>query len=262
MARHKKNTHRENIAESSSTYQNHSLLEKLIPRNESQKKYIEAIEKYPVVFGIGQAGVGKTFVAAYMAAQALQNRKVEKIVLTRPVIEAGEKLGFLPGDMKAKVHPYFLPLYDALNSFFGKARVETMIESGVIEICPLAYLRGRDIKKAFIILDEAQNTTPTQLKLILTRLGHGSQIVVDGDLRQSDLPYGRVNGLEKACEIFKDSQYIRFVEFLDSDVVRSEAVSHILQQYHEYDSAMLAYYESEEIDLQGSKYERKYKNIT
>lgn len=214
-------------------YQN-KLLYTLSPKNLHQEEYLKLIDEYPVVFAVGPAGSGKSKCAVYKAAEALQSRKIQKIILSRPILESGEKIGHLPGTLMEKVHPYMSPLYEALYEVFGKARTELLMESGTIEVCPLAYLRGKNFENAFVILDEAQNTTCSQMKLILTRLCEGSKIVVNGDLEQSDLPRYVRSGLQDAYETFEDSEYIQFIEFDLNDVVRSKVVHHILQQYQSY----------------------------
>ncbi|MCF6408530.1 PhoH family protein [Pseudalkalibacillus salsuginis] len=196
-----------------------------------QRHYINAIKKNDLVFGIGPAGTGKTYLAVVMAVKALKEGKVKRIILTRPAVEAGESLGFLPGDLKEKVDPYLRPLYDALHDLFGVEHTERLIERGTIEIAPLAYMRGRTLDEAFVILDEAQNTTPEQMKMFLTRLGFGSKMIITGDITQIDLPRGKESGLRRAQKIFKDIQGIRIIHMQQSDVVRHPLVQKIINAY-------------------------------
>ncbi|MEG2254346.1 MAG: PhoH family protein [Vagococcus sp.] len=200
-------------------------------KNTGQKTYVEAIKKNDVVFGIGPAGTGKTFLAVCLAVAALKNGEVEKIILTRPAVEAGESLGFLPGDLQEKVNPYLRPIYDALYTILGMDHTNRLMERGVIEIAPLAYMRGRTLEEAFVILDEAQNTTKSQMKMFLTRLGNRSKMVINGDRSQIDLPKGVESGLVHAENILKDIQKIKFVEFSVSDVVRHPVVADIIKAY-------------------------------
>ena len=196
-----------------------------------QKEYISAIRGKDLVFGIGPAGTGKTYLAVVMAVAALKNGHVKRIILTRPAVEAGESLGFLPGDLKEKVDPYLRPLYDALHDILGLEQTTRLIERGTIEIAPLAYMRGRTLDDAFVILDEAQNTTQAQMKMFLTRLGFGSKIVVTGDTSQIDLPRGVQSGLRAAERILKDVSGIRFIHLDQTDVVRHPLVAKIIQAY-------------------------------
>lgn len=196
-----------------------------------QKKYIDSIKKNTVVFGIGPAGTGKTYLAVAMAVSAYKNKEVEKIILTRPAVEAGERLGFLPGDLQSKVDPYLRPLYDALQEMFGMETYQKLIERGVIEIAPLAYMRGRTLSDAFIILDEAQNTTKEQMKMFLTRMGDGSKMVITGDVTQIDLPEGKTSGLKHSVSILKDIDGIGIVELTHKDVVRHSLVMQIIKAY-------------------------------
>ena len=196
-----------------------------------QKKYIEAIEKNPIVFGIGPAGTGKTYLAVAMAVQAFKNKEVNRIILTRPAVEAGEKLGFLPGDMQEKVDPYLRPLYDALGDMLGGESFHKNVERGLIEVAPLAYMRGRTLDDAFIILDEAQNTTPEQMKMFLTRMGFSSKIVVTGDITQIDLPSDKKSGLKDAETVLKNVEGVEFMHLSDKDVVRHVLVQRIIQAY-------------------------------
>jgi phosphate starvation-inducible PhoH-like protein len=196
-----------------------------------QRNYVYAIRKNDLVFGIGPAGTGKTYLAVVMAVNALKNGQVNKIILTRPAVEAGESLGFLPGDLKEKVDPYLRPLYDALHDILGAEHTQRLIERGTIEIAPLAYMRGRTLDDAFVILDEAQNTTHAQMKMFLTRLGFGSKMVITGDQTQVDLPRGVKSGLIVAEEVLKDIKGISFIFLEQSDVVRHPLVGRIIQAY-------------------------------
>lgn len=196
-----------------------------------QSDYIRAIRTNDLVFGIGPAGTGKTYLAVVMAVSALKNGHVKRIILTRPAVEAGESLGFLPGDLKEKVDPYLRPLYDALHDILGNEHTERMIERGTIEIAPLAYMRGRTLDDAFVILDEAQNTTHAQMKMFLTRLGFGSKMVITGDKTQVDLPKGAKSGLIVGEEILRDVKGISFIHLEESDVVRHPLVAKIIQAY-------------------------------
>ena len=200
-----------------------------------QKRYIEAISKNTVVFGIGPAGTGKTFLAVAMAVRALRQKQVNRIILTRPAIEAGEKLGFLPGDLQSKIDPYLRPLYDAMFEMMGAENYQRLLEKGVIEIAPLAYMRGRTLDDSFIILDEAQNATPEQMKMFLTRLGFNSKAVVTGDLTQTDLPSGTKSGLATAVRILDGVEDIKIHEFSDRDVVRHKLVQRIILAYEAYE---------------------------
>ncbi|AZV63512.1 PhoH family protein [Peribacillus castrilensis] len=198
-----------------------------------QRYYIQAIKKQDLVFGIGPAGTGKTYLAVVMAINALKNGHVKRIILTRPAVEAGESLGFLPGDLKEKVDPYLRPLYDALHDLLGMEQTQRMIERGTIEIAPLAYMRGRTLEDAFVILDEAQNTTEAQMKMFLTRLGFGSKMVITGDRTQIDLPKGMKSGLVRVEEILKNVKGLSFVYFEQSDVVRHPLVAKIITAYEQ-----------------------------
>ena len=198
-----------------------------------QKQYVETIKKKDVTFGIGPAGTGKTYLAVVMAISALKRGEVQKIVLTRPAVEAGESLGFLPGDLKEKVDPYLRPIYDALYSVFGMDHTNRLMERGIIEIAPLAYMRGRTLEDSFVILDEAQNTTIAQMKMFLTRLGFNSKMIVNGDISQIDLPRGVTSGLIHAQKKLKPIKNIGFVTFSSSDVVRHPVVAEIIEAYKE-----------------------------
>ena len=202
-----------------------------------QKRYVEAIEKNTVVFGIGPAGTGKTFLAVAMAVKALREKQVSRIILTRPAIEAGEKLGFLPGDLQSKIDPYLRPLYDALYEMMGAENYQRHLEKGTIEIAPLAYMRGRTLDDSFIILDEAQNATPEQMKMFLTRLGFNSKAVITGDLTQTDLPTGQRSGLAVAVKILSEVDDIYIHAFSDKDVVRHKLVQAIIRAYEKYEKA-------------------------
>ena len=196
-----------------------------------QKKYVDAIKNNSVVFGVGPAGTGKTYLAVCLAVSAYKGKQVEKIILTRPAVEAGEKLGFLPGDLQTKVDPYLRPLYDALQEMFGMETYLKLMEKGVIEIAPLAYMRGRTLSNAFIILDEAQNTTCEQMKMFLTRMGDGSKVVVTGDVTQIDLPDGKKSGLKHAVSILKNIEGIETVALTAKDIVRNPLVMQIVRAY-------------------------------
>jgi phosphate starvation-inducible PhoH-like protein len=200
----------------------------------NQKKYLEAIEQYDVVFGVGPAGTGKTYLAMAQAVSALLAKKVSRIILARPAVEAGEKLGFLPGDLQEKVNPYLRPLYDALYDMLDTERVERLIERGTIEIAPIAFMRGRTLNDAFVILDEAQNTTSEQMKMFLTRLGFGSKAVITGDITQIDLPTGRMSGLVEALRVVERVEGIGIVFFDEKDVVRHPLVQRIVRAYESY----------------------------
>ena len=201
------------------------------PKTANQRKYIEAIQDKDLTFGIGPAGTGKSFLAVALAVQALFAKQVSRIVLTRPAVEAGEKLGFLPGDLQDKVDPYLRPLYDALFDLVDNERVTKMLEKRIIEIAPLAFMRGRTLSDSFIILDEAQNTTGEQMKMFLTRIGFGSKVVVTGDITQIDLPRGQRSGLREAERVLQDIEEIEFVYFNDKDVVRHKLVQMIVKAY-------------------------------
>ncbi len=204
------------------------------PKTLGQKKYIDMINGNTVVFGVGPAGTGKTYLAVAMAVKAFRAKEVSRIILTRPAVEAGEKLGFLPGDLQQKVDPYLRPLYDALFEMLGAENFQKCHEKGTIEVAPLAYMRGRTLDGSFIILDEAQNTTPEQMKMFLTRLGFNSKIVVTGDVTQIDLPDGKKSGLKEAIKILKDIPDIATVRFTEKDVVRHRLVQDIIKAYEKY----------------------------
>lgn len=196
-----------------------------------QKKYVEAMRKYSIVFGIGPAGTGKTFLAVAIAVKAFREKRVSRIILTRPAVEAGERLGFLPGDLQNKVDPYLRPLYDALYQIMGPETYQSNLEKGIIEVAPLAYMRGRTLDDSFIILDEAQNTTPEQMKMFLTRMGAGSMMVITGDITQIDLPGDKKSGLNEARRILSDVEGLCFVYLTERDVVRHELVQRIVKAY-------------------------------
>jgi phosphate starvation-inducible PhoH-like protein len=206
------------------------------PRGTTQRRYIANIIKHDINFGIGPAGTGKTYLAVACAVEALEREQVERIVLVRPAVEAGERLGFLPGDLAQKIDPYLRPLYDALYEMLGFERVMKLIERNVIEVAPLAYMRGRTLTDAFIILDEAQNTTVEQMKMFLTRTGFGSTVVVTGDITQIDLPRHQVSGLRQIVEVLKDIEGISFTFFLAADVVRHPLVQSIVQAYGDFEA--------------------------
>jgi len=207
---------------------------RVAPKSVNQKHYVDAIRQNTVTFGIGPAGTGKTFLAIAMAVAALSRREVNRIILTRPAVEAGERLGFLPGDLMAKVDPYLRPLFDALNDMLDPERVTAHLEKGVIEVAPLAFMRGRTLNDAFVILDEAQNTSPEQMKMFLTRLGFGSKMVVNGDVSQIDLPRDQRSGLVEVGEILRGVEGIGVVHFGNEDVVRHKIVQRIVQAYAEH----------------------------
>jgi phosphate starvation-inducible PhoH-like protein len=205
------------------------------PKTVNQKRYVDAIDKHTIVFGIGPAGTGKTYLAVAKAVQALQAKQVNRIILTRPAVEAGERLGFLPGSLSEKIDPYLRPLYDALHDMLDPDTIPKLLTSGVIEVAPLAYMRGRSLNDAFIILDEAQNTTPEQMKMFLTRLGFGSKMVVTGDVTQVDLPSGNKSGLRVVQDILEDVQDIHFAHLAAADVVRHKLVGRIVAAYGEFE---------------------------
>ncbi|WP_445330231.1 PhoH family protein [Tepidibacter sp. Z1-5] len=205
------------------------------PKTLGQKKYINLIKENTITFGIGPAGTGKTYLAVAMAARSLKKDEVNRIVLTRPAVEAGETLGFLPGDLKDKVDPYLRPLYDALFEILGSEKFDRYMERGIIEVAPLAFMRGRTLDNAFIILDEAQNTTPEQMKMFLTRLGFGSKAVVTGDITQTDIPSNKKSGLLHAKEVLKGVKGISICELTEKDVVRHELVQRIIKAYTKYE---------------------------
>ena len=203
----------------------------ITPRTAGQRHYVQAIDSFDIVFGVGPAGTGKTYVAVAKAIEALTNGDVRKIVLTRPAVEAGEKLGFLPGDLQEKVDPYLRPLFDAVGDMLDPGRIERLFERGVIEVAPLAFMRGRTLDSAFVILDEAQNTSVSQMKMFLTRLGNGSKMVMNGDVTQVDLPRGQRSGLIDAIEVLADVPAIGLIELDETDVVRHPLVSAIIKAY-------------------------------
>jgi len=206
----------------------------VVPKSVNQRTYLDAIDQFDIVFGIGPAGTGKTYLAMAQAVACLLAKKVTRIILARPAVEAGEKLGFLPGDLQEKVNPYLRPLYDALYDMLDTERVERLLERGTIEIAPLAFMRGRTLNDAFVILDEAQNTTSEQMKMFLTRLGFGSKAVVTGDITQIDLPAGRTSGLIEAMKVVSHVEGISFVYFDERDVVRHKLVQQIVKAYERF----------------------------
>lgn len=206
----------------------------IAPKTVKQKEYLDAIKSYNLVFGVGPAGTGKTYLAMAMAVSALLRKDVKRVILSRPAVEAGEKLGFLPGDLAEKVNPYLRPLYDALYDMVDYDRAKELIERGQIEVAPLAFMRGRTLSNAFIILDEAQNTTPMQMKMFLTRMGFGSTMIVTGDVTQVDLPRGVKSGLSDALSVLRRLDSVKFVQFTEDDVVRHPLVGQIVSAYDRY----------------------------
>jgi phosphate starvation-inducible PhoH-like protein len=206
----------------------------VVPKSVTQKKYLDAIEQHDIVFGIGPAGTGKTYLAMAQAVSFLLSKRVSRIILARPAVEAGEKLGFLPGDLQEKVNPYLRPLYDALYDMIDLDRAERLLERGTIEVAPIAFMRGRTLNDAFVILDEAQNTTSEQMKMFLTRLGFGSKAVITGDVTQIDLPTGRTSGLVEAMKVIGHVSGISFIHFDEKDVVRHALVQQIVKAYEAY----------------------------
>jgi phosphate starvation-inducible PhoH-like protein len=209
----------------------------VIPRSLNQRSYLEQIEKHDIVFGIGPAGTGKTYLAVAQAVAYLNNKTISRIVLARPAVEAGEKLGFLPGDLQDKVDPYLRPLYDALYDLLEIDKVQRLLERNQIEIAPIAFMRGRTLNDSFVIIDEAQNTTPEQMKMVLTRIGFGSKAVITGDITQIDLPQGRTSGLVEAIAVLGKTEGISFVHFDEKDVVRHRLVQSIIKAYEAHGTA-------------------------
>jgi phosphate starvation-inducible PhoH-like protein len=214
---------------------NNAIRRVVTPRNMAQKLYLQAINEKDIVFGVGPAGTGKTYLAVAAAAAALQDKQIKRIVLCRPAVEAGERLGFLPGDIAEKINPYLRPLYDSLYDIIGFEKVEKLMERSIIEIAPLAFMRGRTLNDSFIILDEAQNTTPEQMKMFLTRLGFGSKAVVTGDITQVDLPDGKKSGLREVRRILEHVEDLQFFDFTQRDVVRHPLVAKIVTAYEKID---------------------------
>ncbi|GAB4271154.1 MAG TPA: phosphate starvation-inducible protein PhoH [Opitutae bacterium] len=206
----------------------------IVPKTVNQKRYLEFIAKYDVVFGIGPAGTGKTFLAVVRALQALVEGKINKVIITRPAVEAGEALGFLPGDLQEKILPYLRPLYDAMDEIIGREDSMRLMEKGVIEIAPLAYMRGRTLSNAYVLLDEAQNTTPEQMMMFLTRLGENSRMIITGDITQVDLPKAKASGLKQAVQALSKIKGIKFFYFDEGDVVRHTLVRDIIKAYDHY----------------------------
>jgi phosphate starvation-inducible PhoH-like protein len=231
------------------------------PRSPNQRKYVEAIETADMTFGLGPAGTGKTYLAVAMAVSALMAKKVARIILVRPAVEAGERLGFLPGSLQEKVDPYLRPLYDALYDLLDPIKVDKLLESNVIEVAPLAFMRGRTLSEAFIIMDEAQNTTMEQMKMFLTRLGNGSKAVITGDLTQTDLPNPKKSGLLEALHVLDGVEGIRFCHFEDVDVVRHHLVQRIVRAYDSYGRAQQQMPLGLETGLAGSGLETTMKPI-
>ncbi|MEB3183754.1 MAG: PhoH family protein [Cyanobacteriota bacterium] len=212
----------------------------LRPRTPRQKAFLEAMQNHPLTLALGPAGTGKTFLATVQAVRDLQERRVERIVLTRPAVEAGERLGFLPGDLQQKVDPYLRPLYDGLHALLGQERVAQLLEKGVIEVAPLAYMRGRTLADAFVIVDEAQNTTAAQMRMVLTRLGENARMVVTGDITQIDLPPGQISGLVEAAAVLEGVEGVALCRFSDADVVRHPLVQRLVQAYARRDDRAAA----------------------
>ncbi len=223
------------------------------PKTMGQKNYVDLIRKKMIVFGIGPAGTGKTYLAMAMGIQAFKNDEVNRIILTRPAIEAGEKLGFLPGDLQSKVDPYLRPLYDALYQIMGPESFQKNMEKGLIEVAPLAYMRGRTLDNAFIILDEAQNTTPAQMKMFLTRIGFGSKVIITGDLTQKDLPSGAASGLDVALKVLSKVDDIGFATLTGEDVVRHPLVQKIVKAYDEYESKKTGFEQTKSVQKTESR---------
>ena len=224
----------------------HTPRKKIAPRSVQQHVYVSAMRQCSLVFGVGPAGTGKSYLPVALAVSMLQAKQIDRIVLTRPVVEAGERLGFLPGTLEEKVDPYLRPLFDALDDTLGREKANALREQGVIEVAPLAYMRGRTIERSFMILDEAQNTSPTQIKMFLTRLGEGSRAVVTGDLTQVDLPRGQLSGLRDALHVLEGLKEVEVVRFADADVVRHALVTRIVQAYSERDRQMQMRLEDED----------------
>ena len=225
------------------------------PKTAGQRRYVDAIDENTITFGIGPAGSGKTYLAVAKAVQALQNKEIKRIILTRPAVEAGEKLGFLPGTLSDKIDPYLRPLYDALRDMLDPEMIPKLIEAGIIEVAPLAYMRGRTLSDAFVILDEAQNTTGAQMKMFLTRLGFGSKMVVTGDVSQVDLPRGTVSGLRVARHILGDIEEISFQELSGDDVVRHHLISRIVAAYDRHDAQNALRYEKRQREIEQQREE-------
>ena len=223
------------------------------PKTAGQRRYVDAIDNNTITFGIGPAGSGKTYLAVAKAVQALQNKQVKRIILTRPAVEAGEKLGFLPGGLSEKIDPYLRPLYDSLRDMMDPEAIPKLIEAGIIEVAPLAYMRGRTLSDAFVILDEAQNTTGAQMKMFLTRLGFGSTMVVTGDTSQVDLPRGTVSGLRVARRILADIDDISFQEMRADDVVRHHLISRIVAAYDRHDAQNALRYEKRQQKIEAER---------
>ncbi|MFM1525431.1 PhoH family protein [Helcococcus bovis] len=237
------NMEKQNNSESIKNYLNDILVttyqgKPIRPKTIGQKRYVDIIRKNGVVFGVGRAGTGKTYLAMVMAIEAFKNKEVSRIILTRPAVEAGESLGFLPGDLQEKIDPYLRPLYDALFEIMGPETYQKLMEKGNIEVAPLAYMRGRTLDNSYVILDEAQNTTPQQMKMFLTRLGYGSKAIITGDITQLDLPNGKKSGLITIRNILKNVEGIEFVDLDKNDVVRHPLVQRIIDAYDKYEKRM------------------------
>ena len=229
----------------------------LRPRTLRQKSYVDAMERHDLTFALGPAGTGKTFLAAVLEVRMLTERKVERLILTRPAVEAGERLGFLPGDLQQKVDPYLRPLYDALHSLLGPEKTAGLLDKGVIEVAPLAYMRGRTLNNAFVILDEAQNTTPAQMRMVLTRLGEHSRMVVTGDVTQVDLPHHQLSGLEEASEVLDGVAGVAVCRLTSADVVRHPLVQRVVEAYARLDKQRLEQREEQGLTRPSSRIVRR-----
>ena len=229
----------------------------LRPRTLRQKSYVDAMERHDLTFALGPAGTGKTFLAAVLAVRMLTERKVDRLILTRPAVEAGERLGYLPGDLQQKVDPYLRPLYDALHCLLGADKTAGLLDKGVIEVAPLAYMRGRTLNDAFVILDEAQNTTPSQMRMVLTRLGERSRMVVTGDVTQVDLPHNQLSGLEEASEVLEGVAGVAVCRLTSADVVRHPLVQRVVEAYARLDEQRIEQREEQGLARPSSRIVRR-----